>query len=324
MKMSNKCVSIIVPIYNSEKYLTDCLESIINQTYKNLEIILIDDGSTDNSKRICETFVKNDKRVVYIRKTNGGISSARNKGLDICNGQYICFVDSDDMIDKNYIMDFMNCLQKNVDMLSCCFLKFSKNVFSDNIVKNYKKVSYDINNKYKLLLSTSKGYVWNKLYKRDIIIKYNIRFNEKISMCEDLEFNFNYLKYCNYVIYIENQNYFYRVSSNSISKKMNNFKWFSIYDSYNLIFKNFDDYDIDTQKKLIYSYNRFLFEGLSRLKYIDNCGKNDTQKFIYAEIKKQKSKRKKLDIVRKIKLFIYHYFSMYIFDFMKNRNIKKL
>ena len=96
-------ISVIVPVYNVEEYLPKCLESIINQTYKNLEIILVDDGSTDNSGIICEDYAEKDKRIKVVHQTNLGISAARNAGLDLCSGDYITFVDSDDYIECDEI-----------------------------------------------------------------------------------------------------------------------------------------------------------------------------------------------------------------------------
>ena len=94
-------VSIIVPIYNVEKYLSKCIESILSQTYKNIEIILVDDGSPDNSPQICDEYAKKDDRIIVIHKANGGVSSARNAGIDIATGKYIGFVDPDDYIENN-------------------------------------------------------------------------------------------------------------------------------------------------------------------------------------------------------------------------------
>ena len=104
-------ISIIVPIYNVEKYIHKCIESIINQTYKNLEIILVDDGSPDNCGNICEEYAKNDSRIKVIHKENNGLSSARNAGLEICKGDYIGFVDSDDYIELNMYEVLINALK---------------------------------------------------------------------------------------------------------------------------------------------------------------------------------------------------------------------
>ena len=103
---AKKCkVSIIVPVYNVEKYVERCIESIIKQSYKNLEIILIDDGSKDNSGKICDEYAEKDNRIKVIHKKNGGLSDARNTGLNIADGEYICFIDSDDYIHKDLVKD---------------------------------------------------------------------------------------------------------------------------------------------------------------------------------------------------------------------------
>ena len=106
--MQNPLVSIIVPIYKVEPYLRRCLDSIVNQTYTNLEIILVDDGSPDGCPQICDEYVAKDKRIIVIHKENGGLSDARNAGLDICKGEYISFVDSDDILDLNAVEYMLN------------------------------------------------------------------------------------------------------------------------------------------------------------------------------------------------------------------------
>lgn len=107
-----KKISVIVPVYNVEKYLSQCLDSIIHQTYKNLEIILVDDGSTDSSGLICDNYSQKDKRIKIIHKCQGGLSDARNAGLKIATGEYISFIDSDDFIDKNMYSILINNTQK--------------------------------------------------------------------------------------------------------------------------------------------------------------------------------------------------------------------
>ena len=101
--MNNELISIIVPIYNTEKYLHECLDSIINQTYANFEVLLVNDGSTDSSGIICQEYVKNDSRFRYFEKENGGVSSARNLGLERSEGVYITFIDSDDWVESNHL-----------------------------------------------------------------------------------------------------------------------------------------------------------------------------------------------------------------------------
>lgn len=118
-------ISVIIPVYNVEKFLRRCLKSVINQTMSDLEIILVDDGSNDNSGEICDEYAKNDDRIIVIHKENGGLRSARNKGLDIATGEWITFVDSDDYIDTDmYEMLYSNAIEKEVDICACFFLYF--------------------------------------------------------------------------------------------------------------------------------------------------------------------------------------------------------
>ena len=161
--MENK-VSIIIPIYNSNKYLKECLDSIINQTYSNLEIILIDDGSKDNSFDICEEYAKKDKRIILKKKNNEGVSATRNLGIEICTGKYILFIDSDDYCNENMIEKILYNSQKN-DLIICGYNKIYKNKKVHYIVKNKEKNIEDmvINDE------SVGGYLWNKLFKTSII-----------------------------------------------------------------------------------------------------------------------------------------------------------
>ena len=112
-----KKVSVIIPVYNVEKYLEECIQSVLKQTYKNLEIILVDDGSPDNCPKMCDEWAKKDSRIKVIHKQNGGASSSRNTGLDVMTGDFMCFIDSDDFIAKNYIeVLYNNLIETNSDV----------------------------------------------------------------------------------------------------------------------------------------------------------------------------------------------------------------
>jgi glycosyltransferase involved in cell wall biosynthesis len=165
-------ISVIVPVYNVEKYLSRCVDSIINQTYTNLEIILVDDGSTDAGGKMCDEYAQQDNRIIVIHKENGGLSDARNAGLDIATGEYIGFVDSDDFIALEfYEILYKTLIKTNSDLAFCEFQRFHNDT---EIIKNHTnyKVRTDkgidiLNNFY------NKHYVtyvvmWNKLYKKDI------------------------------------------------------------------------------------------------------------------------------------------------------------
>ena len=122
--MEQPLISIIVPVYNAEQYLEKCVNSIINQTYTNLEIILVDDGSPDNCGAICDEYAKKDSRIKVIHKSNGGVSSARNRALECLTGEYVAFVDSDDYIHQDYINVLYNALSDGVDLSICAMNKF--------------------------------------------------------------------------------------------------------------------------------------------------------------------------------------------------------
>ena len=168
--MSHK-ISIIVPVYNVQKYLDKCIQSIINQTYKNIEIILVNDGSTDNSGIICEKYADIDSRIIYINKQNGGLSSARNSGLDVCCGDYIGFVDSDDYIDPSmYEKMFSFMINEDCDIVECgvnyCTdteVEYFR-IQDNEVVSGKEALKRHLDITSKLLLPRTA--VWSKLYKR--------------------------------------------------------------------------------------------------------------------------------------------------------------
>ena len=169
-------ISIIVPVYNVEKYLNRCFDSILNQTFTDFELILVDDGSTDNSGIICYEYKTKDNRIKVIHKENGGLSSARNAGLDIARGKYIGFVDSDDFINKDMYKILFDTIQaNNSDMVICDYYKVNEDDINkfrnlkcncENIkIKNLNNLE-SIDN---LFLTGEKFiYAWNKLYKREL------------------------------------------------------------------------------------------------------------------------------------------------------------
>lgn len=192
-------VSVIVPIYNVEKYLKRCIDSILNQTYKNLEIILVDDGSPDKCPQICDEYAKEDDRIIVIHNKNGGVSSARNAGLDIARGKYIGFVDPDDYINYDMYSAMVNEMDNFAcDAVICGFCQVSEK--ENKIIRKESLQSkvLRVEECFKELFSFSglaiKPVVWNKLFKRDIIS--DLRFCEYIEISEDLLFCVEYLLRC--------------------------------------------------------------------------------------------------------------------------------
>jgi len=220
-------VSIIVPVYNVEKCINKCVESIINQTYKNTEIILVNDGSKDNSLQICNNLSKKHNNIIVIDKKNGGPSSARNEGIIKSKGEFIMFVDSDDFIEPNMIEIMVETYKKNkTDIISCGYnrqkyknnkLKHTKKIINNDILLTTKK---DILNFY-FPIYDNKGFnsIWGKLYLSNILKKNKIFFNEKISMGEDYLFNLAYFQHINKAYIVGKALYNYRIEYNYATKK---------------------------------------------------------------------------------------------------------
>ena len=231
-------VSIIIPIYNAEKYLFKCLNSIKEQTYTNIEVLMINDGSTDNSETICKEFLK-DYRFCLINKKNGGVSSARNLGINRCNGEYVLFVDSDDWCDKELLKQAVQNI-KSYDML--CFAYYK--AYKDKNICEELKVNKNANIKKEILSNKLiGGYLWNKLFSTNIIKEHGIKFNESITYCEDLIFIIQYIKYVKKVNYINKALYYYRVRKNSVSNDFYSNKNISILNAYELLINEYNECD---------------------------------------------------------------------------------
>lgn len=217
-------ISVIVPVFKVENVLHYCIDSILNQTFNDFELILIDDGSPDNSGKICDEYAKIDSRVKVVHKENEGVSVARNAGLELAKGKYICFVDSDDYIQRDYLEKLILAKKSNTDCQNiwCKFLTvndYKHNLDMEHIYcKEHKYSIKDIMTLHEKWLDA--GPVC-KLYDKDIITNNNIRFNQNLSLGEDLTFNFEYLDYTSgdiVVIDCELYNYV-NTNINSLSNK---------------------------------------------------------------------------------------------------------
>lgn len=213
--MTNGMVSVIIPVYNSEKYLSECLKSVANQSYHNIEIILIDDGSHDNSGTICDEFAAKDERIKVIHKENGGVSSARNVGLAIMSGEYVTFVDSDDYI-KNNMIEQMLSYQKNndADVVQIAFDRDPRLFESESVYdKNPKVINGDDNIKDFALGGFLHAEMWGKLYRSSLFD--NFDFDERFYYAEDLEIGLRLYKKVTKSVACDEKLYFYRISPNS-------------------------------------------------------------------------------------------------------------
>ncbi|MCM3412438.1 glycosyltransferase family 2 protein [Metabacillus litoralis] len=220
-------ISIIVPIYKVEKYLAKCIDSILNQTFKEYELILVNDGSPDSCGEICEEYSKRDKRVKVIHKKNGGLSSARNAGIDIAKGEYIAFVDSDDFIHKNmYEMLYKNAINTSSDIVICDYFIVSENEIIQDESYQFKiqpKTFTNIEVLRELYRDDRIKFVvaWNKLYKKSLFSK--LRYKE--GRIHEDEFIIHKILYeCSKVTYLPVKLYFYLQTDNSIIRSPYNIK----------------------------------------------------------------------------------------------------
>lgn len=207
-------LSVIVPVYNVEKYLDECIDSILHQSLKEFELILIDDGSTDKSGLICDKWANADERVRVFHVTNQGVSTARNLGIQYANGKYIQFVDSDDVLNLNAFEIALKKIEEN-DLL----------IFGYETFPEGKKLNFELQKNYLCVAELAEDYLklekkhilnspCNKVYKREIIKKNNIQFSKNISLGEDLLFNLSYIQYCSKMLIIPDILYNYRRNIN--------------------------------------------------------------------------------------------------------------
>ena len=209
MKTVNPSISIIVPVYKVEKYLNRCLDSILAQTFTDWECILIDDGSPDNSGKICDEYAKKDERFVVIHHENAGVSAARNAGLDIAKGEYITFVDSDDWVENSFLQEqYSDIVSDDYDVCICGFVGKGKVINRELSVIEAKKN-----------LFTPKGFLgfpWSKIINRQKIL--GLRFDPSITYCEDTDFFYRLFSKCNKILWTNKPLYYYENNPNSVTR----------------------------------------------------------------------------------------------------------
>lgn len=217
----NPKISVIVPVYNVEKYLCSCIDSILAQTFTDFELLLIDDGSRDKSGEICDEYANKDCRVKVFHKENGGVSSARNLGIDESKGEYLFFVDSDDIISSFYIEMFVNYIKKNDSVCVVCKYTNRLSLLKNQIdsIKTKEMTSSEFLDEIWISEGKLDGYLWNKMFKRKILIDLNIRFDEKVSIWEDMLFVVEYFVNISTVVFADAVLYYYRDTMNSAVKQ---------------------------------------------------------------------------------------------------------
>lgn len=210
-------ISIVVPVYNAERTLNECVDSILSQTYSHFELLLVDDGSTDKSGVICDAYAAKDSRVRVFHKPNGGVSSARNLGIDNILGGYLTFVDSDDYVDRNYLLHLIEAFGGNMDLVVGGYQSFGDSRFEwryESKCYEYAELSDCFGKHIAEMPFTAP---WSKLYRMYIIQEYHIRFDTRMKCAEDACFNKEYLCHVRGIALIPYSDYFY-YSVNSSEK----------------------------------------------------------------------------------------------------------
>ena len=259
-------ISIIVPIYNAENYLDRCIESIINQTYQNLEIILIDDGSIDKSGEICDHYATKDLRVRVFHQMNKGIGLTRQFGIDISTGDYVVWVDADDWVDKNEIEDMYSVAITNHSEIVICDYYSEESEKTILVKQDFGVLDKKYVIEHIINYSHMGPYLWNKMFRRDIISNHHITFSPYMSYGEDVLFLCRFLKFCKTISYLPQAYYHYNnVNTNSVTSSMSEY----IVDSHDKLFsiweKEFNEYLLEEEK--YYYKKRYLQMAFSIKKY---------------------------------------------------------
>ena len=270
-------ISVIIPVYNAEKYLEQCLNSIKNQTYKNFEVIIVNDGSKDNSEVICKRFSEDDSRFRYFSKENGGVSSARNFGLDNANGHYITFIDGDDWVEHNHLEILIKSIaENNSDIAICSYKEFDNNIDTYYTIVYTKQeknlLNFEKMNRDDFLIIFPKLMSINvcfnnavaKLFRKELVT--NLRFDTSIKYGEDLDFYFSLYLNVESISYVDELTYVYRIHGDSTTSNFNQEHAEQELSIFKKMFKKIQEIGLPT----IHYFNKFQKLLKARVNYIKN------------------------------------------------------
>lgn len=326
-------LSIIIPVYNKSRYLRECLESVVSQTIKEIEIIIIDDGSTDNSAEICRQFLT-DSRVKYIYQSNAGPAAARQKGIDNSHGEYIGFVDADDWIENDmYLRMYQTACDENADIVLCGMYKDTNRKTIEYIkhgVYDRDRIKRDILPKSLAEISDNGGYSvinWScctRIFSRKMIQEHHICFDKRINQSEDLQFLFEVTLVCNKYVSICNEYFYhYRFKQNSISLSRSYIKnfWYSYSILLETLYSSIADIQYEYLNSNMHLCTFFLSELVVKNEYSTNQIKRKEKVLKLNELAQSELIKKALQFVPKDK-FNNHY--RIIYDALKCDNGKKM
>lgn len=279
--MEDKLISVILPVYNSQEYVKDTIQSVLNQTYKNFELIVVNDGSTDKTGTICENLVKKDSRIKYFFRSNSGVSSTRNFALENSIGKYVTFIDSDDLYEENYLQILFNNIEKyKADIVACAY----KTLSEDSKVIDYKEEFLDCNFKdyiEKLQPNLLFNQLWNKIYNLEIIKKNKLLFDSTLDLGEDYKFNLEYMRVINKYLYINMPLYSYRITDTGLGFK---YRKNSSEIKFSLL-RILESIYVERGYNISYVYKNYLIQYLAWFSNIVDIKNDDTKKMKLDKIK---------------------------------------
>ena len=259
-------VSIIVPVYKSEQFINRCIDSILQQTYRDYELLLIDDGSPDNSGKICDEYAKADSRIKVIHQKNQGASAARNRGITEATGKFLMFCDSDDLVSPMWIERLIVCIDDESTLAIGAYCKEFSNLGAERELKIKAVKKYDASEYYQFNKSGIAGFLCNAVYIRDIVEAFNIRLRQqadKGDYNEDLIFALEYASHIDSIVYTGYSDYMYDVRQDSMSHSFDN-HYFDKYEEKFQLWKSFleanakSEFQSDLSTKMLYHFLRSL------------------------------------------------------------------
>lgn len=258
-------ISIIVPVYNAEQYISQCINSILSQSYTNYELLLINDGSKDNSGKLCDEYARKDPRIKVFHKTNGGVSSARNLGLAKARGKYVTFIDSDDYILEEYLASLIK--YDGSHFIVGGMQSFGMTQRVERFLSSEERGDENINIAITRELGNfSFGTPWGKLYDNDLLQNRTIRFDEKIIIAEDTLFIMQFLLYCQSISFSDHADYMYRISNQCkylLNEEQFLYTFQHLENAYTKLSVHFDIKE-ESRKDLIYKLIYYYFSYLDK------------------------------------------------------------
>lgn len=263
--MIKPIISVIVPVYNAEQVIARCINSLLAQTFSEIELILVNDGSTDKSGDICDEYKIKDNRVTVVHLTNGGVSHARNTGISLAQGDYLMFCDSDDYVEINWCSELYDAIKREGNVLPVSGVRFVYTMGGNNkeVIRAFHHTeTISKRNYFELYKKGVSGYVWCKLYDRRIIVENSLYFDVNVNRAEDLLFNLSYIPYTNGIVTIPTVTYNYVHANenslfNSYRKNLSDIN-VMVYDAWKQYFKLVGEEQEQTEEFATYFYLNYL------------------------------------------------------------------